>query len=210
LEYRIFAAKLVFNTLMKKIVLSVILIVASVITFAQVNLTGTNEEVPDLTMVAFSKSEDAQKIVTEIMNAVGLKPNFILKPAKVTNIEAAVSRHKRYILYNPEFINWINKATQDKWGAIALLAHEIGHHLNGHTLKKRGNSLLELEADEFAGFVLNKLGASLEQSQRIMNYIAREQRSETHPARADRMLAIKTGWNKAMTSPVNAVAIKGF
>lgn len=195
---------------MKKIVLSVILIVASVITFAQVNLTGTNEEVPDLTMVAFSKSEDAQKIVTEIMNAVGLKPNFILKPAKVTNIEAAVSRHKRYILYNPEFINWINKATQDKWGAIALLAHEIGHHLNGHTLKKRGNSLLELEADEFAGFVLNKLGASLEQSQRIMNYIAREQRSETHPARADRMLAIKTGWNKAMTSPVNAVAIKGF
>ena len=210
MEYRIFAAKLVFNTLMKKIVLSVILIVASVITFAQVNLTGTNEEVPDLTMVAFSKSEDAQKIVTEIMNAVGLKPNFILKPAKVTNIEAAVSRHKRYILYNPEFINWINKATQDKWGAIALLAHEIGHHLNGHTLKKRGNSLLELEADEFAGFVLNKLGASLEQSQRIMNYIAREQRSETHPARADRMLAIKTGWNKAMTSPVNAVAIKGF
>ena len=195
---------------MKQIVLSVILIVASVITFAQVNLTGTNEEVPDLTMAAFSKPEDAQKIVTEIMNAVGLKPNFILKPAKVTNIEAAVSRHKRYILYNPEFINWINKATQDKWGAIALLAHEIGHHLNGHTLKKRGNSLLELEADEFAGFVLNKLGASLEQSQRIMNYIAKEQRSQTHPARADRMLAIKTGWNKAMTSPVNVVAVNGF
>jgi hypothetical protein len=195
---------------MKQIVLSVILIVASVITFAQVNLTGTNEEVPDLTMAAFSKPEDAQKIVTEIMNAVGLKPNFILKPAKVTNIEAAVSRHKRYILYNPEFINWINKATKDKWGGIALLAHEIGHHLNGHTLKKRGNSLFELEADEFAGFVLNKLGASLEQSQRIMNYISREQRSETHPARADRMLAIKTGWNKAMTSPVNVVAVKGF
>ena len=195
---------------MKQIVLSVILIVASVITFAQVNLTGTNEEVPDLTMAAFSKPEDAQKIVTEIMNAVGLKPNFILKPARVTNIEAAVSRHKRYILYNPEFINWINKATQNKWGAIALLAHEIGHHLNGHTLKKRGNSLLELEADEFAGFVLNKLGASLEQSQRIMNYIAKEQRSQTHPARADRMLAIKTGWNKAMTSPVNVVAVNGF
>ena len=183
---------------MKKIVLSATLIVASVITYAQVNVTGTHKEVSNLTVADFSKSEDAQKIVKEIMNAVGLKPDFILKPAKVTNIQAAVSRRKRYILYNPEFISWINNTTKDKWAAIALLAHEIGHHLNGHTLKKRGNSLLELEADEFTGFVLNKLGASLEQSQRIMNYIAKAQKSETHPARADRMLAIKTGWNKAV------------
>lgn len=203
-EYRIFAAKLVFNTLMKKILLAVTLIVASVITFAQVNLTGTNKKIPDLTMANFNKPEDAQKIVIAIMNAVGLKPNFILKPAKVTNIEASVSKHQRYILYNPEFIGWINKTCNNQWTAIALLAHEIGHHLNGHTLKRRGNNRLELEADEFAGFVLNKLGASLEQSQRIMNYIAKAQESETHPARADRMLAIKTGWNKAMT-PVAVV-----
>jgi len=188
----------VFNTLMKKIVLSAYLIVASVTTFAQANLTGTNKGISDLAVADFSKPEDAQKIVTEIMNAVGLKPSFILKPAKVSNIEASVSGHKRYILYNPEFISWINNTTKDKWAAIALLAHEIGHHLNGHTLKKGGNSLLELEADEFAGFVLNKLGASLEQSQRVMNYIAKAQKSETHPARADRMLAIKTGWHKAL------------
>ncbi|THU36109.1 hypothetical protein FAM09_22255 [Niastella caeni] len=187
---------------MKKFVLSVTLIVAYAVAFAQVNLTGANKEVPVLT--DFCNPEDAQKIVTEIMNAVGLKPDFILKPAKVTNIEAAVSRHKRYILYNPEFIDWINKTTNNKWAAIALLAHEIGHHLNGHTLKKRGNSLLELEADEFAGFVLHKLGASLERSQHVMNYIAKAQRSATHPARADRMLAIKTGWMKAMTSPAAA------
>jgi hypothetical protein len=185
---------------MKKIVLFVPLIVASFITFAQVKLTGTNKEASDFTVTDFCKPEDAQKIVTVVMHAVGLKPYFILRPAKVTNLEAFVSRHKRYILYNPEFIGWLNKATQDKWAVIALLAHEIGHHLNGHTLKKRGNSLLELEADEFAGFVLNKLGASLEQSQRVMYYIAKAQRSDTHPAREDRMLAIKKGWDKAMGS----------
>jgi hypothetical protein len=194
---------------MKKILLSVTLIVASVITFAQVNLTGTNQQVPDVTMPDFNKREDAQKIVTEIMNVVGLKPNFILKPANVKNLEASVSKHQRYILYNPEFISWVNKTSKNQWTAIALLAHEIGHHLNGHTLKKRGNNQLELEADEFAGFVLNKLGASMEQSQRIMNYIAKAQESKTHPARADRMLAIKTGWNKAMAPPaaVNVVAL---
>jgi hypothetical protein len=190
-----------------KIILTAVLIVVSLITtFAQVNVPDTPKEVAGLTM-ADRNAEDAQKLVTEIMNVVGLKPNFILKPASVTNIEASVSRHKRYILYNPEFISWINSATKDKWGVIALLAHEIGHHLNGHTLKKSGNTQLELEADEFAGFVLSKLGASLEQAQRIMYYIAKAQPSETHPARADRMLAIKTGWSKAMTpaAPGNEV-----
>src|SRR5688572_13754053 len=102
---------------MKKIVLSAYLIVASVTTFAQANLTGTNKGISDLAVADFSKPEDAQKIVTEIMNAVGLKPSFILKPAKVSNIEASVSGHKRYILYNPEFISWINNTTKDKWAA---------------------------------------------------------------------------------------------
>ena len=58
----------------------------------------------------------------------------------------------------------------------------------------------ELEADEFAGFVLHKLGASLEQSQYIMYYIAKAEGSNTHPARADRMLAIQAGWNKVTTN----------
>jgi hypothetical protein len=184
---------------MKQIILFATLIFASVLTFAQGDAVSITKAVPG-SVIDFSRPEDPQQLVTEIMNAVGLKTDFILKPANVTNIEAAVFKHKRYIFYNPEFMSWINKATNDKWAAIALLAHEIGHHLNGHTLKKRGNSQLpELEADEFAGLVLHKLGASLEQSQRIMYYIAKAQGSKTHPARADRMLAIKTGWNKVTT-----------
>jgi hypothetical protein len=184
---------------MKQIVLFATLIFTSVLTFAQGDVTSSPKAVPG-SVVDFSRPEDAQQLVTEIMNAVGLKADFILKPAKVSNIEAAVFKHKRYIFYNPEFMSWINKATNDKWAPIALLAHEIGHHLNGHTLKKRGNSQLpELEADEFAGFVLHKLGASLEQSQHIMYYIAKAKASKTHPARADRMLAIETGWNKVTT-----------
>lgn len=181
---------------MKKIVLSAALFIASFISFAQVNVTGASNDVPGF--------------MTEIMNAVGLKPNFTLKPANVDNLEASVSKHKRYILYNPEFIGWLNKTTNDKWAAIALLAHEIGHHLNGHTIKKRGSIQLELEADEFAGFVLNKLGASLEQSQRVMNYVAKAQRSKTHPARADRILAIKAGWNNAMASAAANGEIASF
>jgi hypothetical protein len=144
------------------------------------------------------KLPSAREMLAEIMTVVGLKADFELKEAKVANIEASVSHRKRYILYNPGYINWISNVTRDKWAAFALLAHEVGHHLNGHTIRKSGSKpKLELEADEFAGFVLYKLGASLQQSQEVMIYIARTEASRTHPARSSRMNAIQTGWNKA-------------
>ena len=81
---------------------------------------------------------------------------------------------------------------------MALLAHEVGHHLNGHTIRKGGSTPeLELEADEFAGFILHKLGATLQQSQNVMNYIAKEKESKTHPSKDSRLSAIEKGWNKA-------------
>jgi hypothetical protein len=139
-----------------------------------------------------------QDILMEIMNVTGLQSNFELKKSKVQNLEASISRKKRVILYNPEYISWINSNTKNKWGITALLAHEIGHHLNGHTIRKNGsNPKVELEADEFAGFVLHKLGATLEQAQDVMNYVANTQTSSTHPARALRMKAIAGGWKRA-------------
>ena len=140
----------------------------------------------------------AQDMLAEIMSVTGLQVNFELKEADVNNIQASISHRKRYILYNPAYIEWISKVTRDKWAVMALLAHEVGHHLNGHTIRKGGSSIpVELEADEFAGFILYKLGATLEQSQEVMKYIARKEDSNTHPARVSRMLAIQKGWNKA-------------
>jgi hypothetical protein len=139
------------------------------------------------------------EMLAEVMNAIGLHQDIELKKAKVLNIEASVSHGKRYVLYNPEFIAWISKLTKSRWAAMALLAHEVGHHLNGHTLKKGGSKpALELEADEFAGFILHRLGASLEESQEVMKYIARPEITDTHPARASRMIAIQSGWNRAI------------
>jgi hypothetical protein len=149
------------------------------------------------------------ELLAEIMNVVGLQPNFELKQAKVLNIEASVSHRKRYILYNPAYITWINNLTKDKWAAMALLAHEVGHHLNGHTIRRGGSSpRLELEADEFAGFVLHKAGASLAQAQEVMKYIAKTEMSKTHPGRMSRMEAIETGWNKATVAEGIAANVK--
>jgi hypothetical protein len=144
------------------------------------------------------KMPEMRQMLSEIMSVVGLQPNFELREANVSNIEATISHRKRYISYNPEFINRIIGATKDKWAVIALIAHEVAHHLNGHTIGKSGSiPQLELEADEFAGFVLYKLGATTEQAEEVMKYIAGTEPSKTHPARASRMLAIQNGWNKA-------------
>jgi hypothetical protein len=137
-------------------------------------------------------------MLLEILDAAGLNYNFELKKADVLNIETSISHKKRLILYNPSFIASLNSITKDKWAVMTLLAHEIGHHLNGHTNRRGGSSpKLELKADEFAGFVLHKLGATLHQSQNVMHYIAKTKDSRTHPARESRLLAIEKGWNKA-------------
>jgi len=173
------------------------------------NITNKNANIPSTEIgseiPAFITHDDAEKLVENIMNVVGLKPNFKLKEAKVPNVEANIRHHTRYILYNPEFISLVNKATKDKWSAIFILAHEIGHHLNGHTVMgKNSRPSIELEADEFAGFVLQKMGASLEQAQLVMYYISKPEVSKTHPARGDRMLAIEKGWNKSAMQSANA------
>jgi len=154
----------------------------------------------------FTTSADADKIVSSIMNAMGLESDFKIKEAHVPNVEAKIRHHDRYILYNPEFIKQVNEVTRNKWASIFILAHEVGHHLEGHTLLDISSRPgIELEADEFAGFVLHKMGATLQQSQLAMYYIATSEASKTHPARTERLVAIEKGWDKenAQSAAVN-------
>ncbi len=132
------------------------------------------------------------------MDAMGLESKFKIKVADVPNVEATIKHHERYILYNPGFVNKVNEVTKDKWASIFILAHEVGHHLDGHTeAGLRSCPAIELEADQFAGFVLCRMGATLQQSQLAMYYISDMASSKTHPGRLDRLAAIEKGWNKA-------------
>ena len=142
--------------------------------------------------------DGATKVIALIMETLGLEASFEARRAKVPNAAAVVYQGKRYILYNPTFIGAMNKAAGTPWAAIAILAHEIGHHLNGHTLDGKGSMpAIELEADEFSGFVLRKMGASLPEAQVAMRILASAKATKTHPARSDRLLAIASGWNHA-------------
>lgn len=147
---------------------------------------------------AFKPDASAEAVIKNIMSIIGLKANFELRAANVPNAAAVILKGKRYILYNPEFMQNINAVTGSNWAAVSILAHEIGHHLNGHTLDNVGSRpQTELDADEFSGFVLRKLGASLEDAQAVMEKIASIRGSHSHPARQERLIAIAAGWNRA-------------
>src|SRR6476646_10774778 len=60
----------------------------------------------------FSSSADAEKIVSGIMDALGLESKFKIKVANVPNVEATMKHHERYILYNPEFVKQVNEVTR--------------------------------------------------------------------------------------------------
>lgn len=147
----------------------------------------------------FSAAIDAKEIISDIMATVGLKQNFsIMESQAIPNAAAVIYKGKRFIAYNPRFVTDLNTVAGNKWAAVSILAHEIGHHLNGHTLLNTGSvPPLELEADEFSGFVLHKMGASLAQAQAAMKIAAGYKQSHTHPAQQGRLVAIAKGWNNA-------------
>ena len=92
----------------------------------------------------------------------------------------------------------VESSSSTSWDAYSIMAHEIGHHLAGHTLKSGGSRPpTELEADYFSGGVLARMGATLNQSIAATSRLASPTGSSTHPARDKRIDAITKGWRQA-------------
>src|SRR5690606_27233224 len=85
-------------------------------------------------------SIEAIESIDQILANVGLFRNFTIKQCSgISNAAAATiilpaGSMKRYILYDKDFLDLATKTTGTSWSAISILAHEIGHHLNGHNL----------------------------------------------------------------------------
>lgn len=147
-------------------------------------------------------TSDAKSSLESIMHQIGLPANFELKAAEVDYALAVVVDKnrvlKRYILYNQSFFDDIDNKSGSRFASLSILAHEIGHHLAGHSLSEKGSRpLLELEADHFSGFILKKMGCTLKNVQFAVNKLCPEERTSTHPGKNARLTAIESGWNDA-------------
>ncbi len=171
-----------------------------------------SNEISSESIYTFSAGNDAELAIKKIIAQTGLPQNFKIAAADVDNAIAVIQTENdqqvRYILYNQEFFKIVEEKTQSKFAALSILAHEIGHHLSGHTLNKGGSRpLLELESDRFSGFILKKMGASLSESQIAVRTFCSKDGSSTHPPQKARLASITNGWMDADQSiklPVTA------
>jgi len=149
----------------------------------------------------FRRSSSASSVVKEILDEAGLAPNFIVRPADVPSAAASARNGQRYIEYNPSFVSQLINGDETNWPVYSVMAHEIGHHLQGHTLQPGGSRPdIELEADEYSGFILAKLGASLDDAQKAMKKFGSDTSSGLHPTKNNRLIAIQQGWSSATKS----------
>jgi hypothetical protein len=189
---------------MKKSLLSIFTLLLTFQMFGQISIRiGQHEPVRSNSWTVpvnnFASVAEGQAIVADILDAVNRRANFEIRSTNsVQNAAAVTYGGKRYVLYNPNFINQLDRASGNRWASISVLAHEVGHHLEGHTENSEGSHpTIELEADEFSGYALRKMGASLADAQTAMRLIASQYASATHPARHNRLSAIAEGWNEA-------------
>jgi hypothetical protein len=154
---------------------------------------------PKSTQSDFSSVYEAKEYVNTMLDSINWKQNFTLREQNgINNAYATIISNRRYIVYDNDFLENLDAYAGTKWASVSVLAHEMGHHYRNHVVDSRGSTPpKELEADYFSGYVMEKLGATLEEAKAAMNRIASPYASSTHPAKADRLNSIERGWNYA-------------
>jgi hypothetical protein len=141
----------------------------------------------------------AKEAVYRIVRHSGLQPDFmVLENSAIPTAIAYIKGKQRIIAYNPAFMARVMDSTCTNWSAISILAHELAHHLLGHTLDpdklKPGD---ELACDRYSGFILHAMGATLEEALAAMDVAGNPHGTEDHPPKHARLAAIEQGWNEA-------------
>ena len=144
----------------------------------------------------FDPSGVASKLMKNIVDYAGVSLSKLkLQASNVPNALAYVDpvSNAKLILYNEDFVSELEGTTGSAWTAKAILAHELGHHLNDHLqlVDSARRRVEELEADKFAGHVLFKMGASLEAVTKVFKGLAE---GEDYPPSTARVTAATSGW----------------
>jgi hypothetical protein len=180
-------------------------------------VTGCGFKVPPRSLIntKFQSVYEAKAILNTMLDSIQWQENFSVREQNgIRNAYATIINQVRWIIYDNDFLEDIDAYASTKWASISVLAHEMGHHYYNHVVSSGGSTPpKEIEADVFSGFVMAKLGATLDQSLAAMQAIAADRASVSHPAKRDRLNAITKGWNSAgnnetatnPTSPSNPI-----
>ncbi|HKO81394.1 MAG TPA: hypothetical protein VJU78_13405 [Chitinophagaceae bacterium] len=196
---------------MKKflIILCFTLFLATIATYAQ-KVTGCGFKVPPRSLIKtkFQSVYEARDILKSMLDTIQWQENFSIREQNgIRNAYATIINRVRWIIYDNDFLEDIDAYASTKWASISVLAHEMGHHYYNHVVNSGGSTPpKEIEADAFSGYVMAKLGATLDQSLAAMQAIAADRASASHPAKRDRLDAITRGWNSVNTPSTDPTA----
>lgn len=189
-----------------KRLLIVFLLLAGTVTVEAQKVTGCGFIVPPrLIRTNFASVYEAKQILQRMLDTVRWKENFNMREQNgIRNAYATIIGGNRWIIYDNNFLEDIDAYAATKWASISILAHEMGHHYYNHVVSSTGSTPpKEIEADALSGYVMQKLGATLNESIAAISTIASDRASTTHPAKKDRVSAITRGWNLAKTEATN-------
>lgn len=140
----------------------------------------------------------AKEAVHRIVRYSGLTPTFVvIEDDQVRTAVAYIKGKDRVIAYNPVFITAILDSSHTDWSAVSILAHEIAHHLLGHTLDPEAvHPGDELACDSYSGFVLQRMGVAQADAIAAMEVAGNVHGTRQHPPRHARVAAISQGWEE--------------
>ncbi len=149
--------------------------------------------------------------VKNIIDYSGIDLQFTLFEGNVPNALATKVDGQNYILFNKSFLEDADMSSDTYWHTGFILAHEIGHLLYNHDFTATDTATRyrqELAADNFAGYLLYRLGADEEETSLIMkkSILDDGRQSATHPRKNRRFLAVVEGWRKAYIQQFNIPA----
>lgn len=158
---------------------------------------------PSLPRPAAPTDGTIPRVIDKILRTVGLNRNFTIEQ---TNLEPSVTSivvdGKAILRVNPAYLSAVSGNEED-WARILILSHEIAHLLLGHHMSVTTSShIKELEADEFAGFILARCGASRTALESLAIRFFSVEETSVIPARAERLAALQSGWTRANGSEV--------
>ena len=163
--------------------------------------TGKPEELDDL----------ITKKIDEILATRGIQTEVVVKADTKGGFKFAVATTNEkgdpIIAYDPVSISNNLNGDELNWLVMSILAHEVGHHLNGHMAKVWASSnpsgtklsvqehhKMELEADAFSGGVIFDLYGSLSDAKEAVQKYGRATPSSKHPDKLTRLGAVEKGW----------------
>ena len=158
-------------------------------------------------------SADRREALEKLIHAAGVRSDRIIAIEKAGYQNAAAAlckdhrgRVKQLVIWDPEFLGELDQRAETKWASVAVLAHELGHHLNNDTgqnpsaIPKHERREQELYADRFAGQKLRGLGVSKDDAVAVFYQMG--EGGDTHPHYSARVEAAGEGWESGRPSTV--------